>query len=779
MAKFIARYRTASITYFRHINRWYRFFAATIVSVQKVEVAMKIALVGAEFEENLSVRYIWGALRQQGHEVVFITFNSAAEIDDAAKKLAESAAPLAGFSMVFTARAREFTAVARRARELGYAGHIIAGGHFAAFNAEALLNDVPEIDSVAIGEGENIMCGLAQYAGDGSRVNGIFWRTQLGEIAHNPPAENPQNLDALAQPVRKWPPDRFLGLPIVNILASRGCTHACNFCSISAWHRMCGGARHRIRAVECVADEMAGLYFDGVRIFNFHDDNFLFRDKRATLARLAALKTELDERGVGRIAFAIKARPDEVHRDVFEALVSMGLFRVFLGIEAGTAESLRNLGRGQTLEQNKAALAVMNDLGIHACFNLLFLNPDSTLEDFAANVAFLREHPRNPMNFCRTEIYAGTPLEQKMSATGRLRGDYWGHDYTIADPRAEAAFHLVHESFHERCRGIDALHHLVMAVDYEHQLFAHFYRRDGSRRRRVKDFIIAVNMNSGAYLEEIAAKCRDDFSAVDRETFLDDLRRRLDRDTAELRQRGWELSAEIREAATHAQSEARTGRIGKTALATGLAVAAALDAACVPYHTEMAPDSQIVKPVKPVDHPQYCEPAPPPLRTNESPRMDLPYPEMAPEAQVIKTTKPDFQTQVCDPAPQPLEVRTFHTEMAPVPLKTRNSDNSGTFATEEAPPAMIVTNIASSGTAARVGRIVLQELSPLVKPQSVTVVLWFNSTGKPVKAIVSGESLAAKEKKFAERVIGFNAIDIPAAFGKHFRFEFTRGDFTK
>jgi len=42
---------------------------------------------------------------------------------------------------------------------------------------------------------------------------------------------------------------------------------------------------------------------------------------------------------------------------------------------------------------------------------MLLLNPDSTLEDFRANVAFLRGHCGNPMNFCRTEIYAGTPLE--------------------------------------------------------------------------------------------------------------------------------------------------------------------------------------------------------------------------------------------------------------------------------------------------------------------------------------------------------------------------------
>ena len=55
--------------------------------------------------------------------------------------------------MVFTYRAAEFDALGRRNRKLGFRGHLVAGGHFAAFNAEALLRGVPVFDSVAIGEG--------------------------------------------------------------------------------------------------------------------------------------------------------------------------------------------------------------------------------------------------------------------------------------------------------------------------------------------------------------------------------------------------------------------------------------------------------------------------------------------------------------------------------------------------------------------------------------------------------------------------------------------------
>ena len=105
--------------------------------------------MGAECEENLALRYIRTAVEACGHGVTQITFNAEADTETAAECLARSGAGLAGFSMVFTYRAAEFAALARRSRELGFRGHLVAGGHFAAFNAEALLRDVPAFDSVA------------------------------------------------------------------------------------------------------------------------------------------------------------------------------------------------------------------------------------------------------------------------------------------------------------------------------------------------------------------------------------------------------------------------------------------------------------------------------------------------------------------------------------------------------------------------------------------------------------------------------------------------------
>ena len=648
---------------------------------------MRVALVAAELEENLAVRYLWAALEEAGHEVVPVVFNAEVDTERAALEVAASRADLCGLSMVFTYRARQFAALAARARQLGYTGHVVAGGHFAAFHAAELLRDVAAVDSVAIGEGEAILCDLAASLGLGrggaagepssetvdlSAVRGLVWRAADGSARTNPAADKQPDLDRLPVPPRKRPLDHYLGVPITNILASRGCAYSCSFCSIVAWHRLCGGDRVRMRSVESVADEMAALYAAGARIFNFHDDNFFLPERGAMLERTAALGRALMERGVGRIAFAVKARPDAVDEVVFAALRELGLFRVFLGIEAGTRESLRALGRRQTVEQNVEALAVTKRLDIHTAFNLLLLNPDSTLDDVAGNVAFLRRHPENPMNFCRTEIYAGTPLEKTLRRRGRLEGDYWGYDYTMADARAQLAFEVIYEAFQTRNYGDDCLHHLAMGVDYEHQLCAHFFGTRSDLRQRSKRFVVEVNLDTCDALEVALAGCARGFSSpAERRAFGRELRARVEAGNALLGAVGHSLLDELR---AFAARRAEPGEVvrgwSKTARAVGLAASVTIAAVGGLSCGESHPTEMVAPP--PTAPPDASAPLPPPFPTHPS-EMVAPPPSApaadagAPDASAPSDAGPpgdaSAPTAVPTPKPPPPPPTTHRTEM--------------------------------------------------------------------------------------------------------------------
>ena len=115
---------------------------------------MKIALVGAELEENLGLRYIAASLEAHKHQTQVIPFNSNYDQAKVVQDILNFTPQIIGLSMVFTSRAREFLNLAKSIRESGYEGHIVAGGHFASFNSEQLLTDYPAINSVALGEGE-------------------------------------------------------------------------------------------------------------------------------------------------------------------------------------------------------------------------------------------------------------------------------------------------------------------------------------------------------------------------------------------------------------------------------------------------------------------------------------------------------------------------------------------------------------------------------------------------------------------------------------------------
>jgi radical SAM superfamily enzyme YgiQ (UPF0313 family) len=545
---------------------------------------MNVVLVGPELEENLTLRYLMGALQADGHAVKIVQFDFPREVERAAHEIAASGADIVGFSMVFTRRAEEFAALVHRAREVGYRGITIAGGHFAAFHAEQLLGDLPALDMVAIGEGEKILCALAKDASDLSKIDGLVWRD--GEtLRRNAPATVLEDLDQLPWPNHRRPFDRYLGLPIVNMLSSRGCTHACGFCSIAAWHKMTGGSRYRRRSPADVAGEMGCLYREGVRIFNFHDDNFLGRDRDENLARFRALRDELKKQGVGKLAFQIKARPDSIDAEVFILLRSMGLFRVFLGIEAGTETSLRNLGRGQKLTDNVRALELLNGLDLHVAFNLLVLNPESTFDDFADNVTFLRGHLDNPMNFCRTEIYQGTPLEKKLRKQDRLAGSYWGLDYAIDDERAERAFQLFRDAFYDRNFGAHPLHYLSGQVDYEHQLRQDFYGTTPDVKALAKQFIRDVNDNTVGHLEAVLAHVRE---GGDAEAFRTELFARVAADDVRLHAEGQSVLQAIREIPAPT-TRARSGAGRVIAAAAALALAGCRPAETAPMEAAPPP----------------------------------------------------------------------------------------------------------------------------------------------------------------------------------------------
>jgi len=237
------------------------------------------------------------------------------------------------------------------------------------------------------------------------------------------------------------------------------------------------------------------------------------------------------------VALVVKARPDDVDPEVFDVLQEIGLLRVYLGIEAGSTQGLRVLGRGVDLAENRRALAELRRRDVYTCFNMLVFDPESRLSSLRESFGFLRAHASVPMNFCRTEIYVGTPLMTKLAREGRLIGDVFGWDYHIREPKAERAFRVFARAFLDRNFRCDGLMNSSLGLGYNLHLLRTFFpralttslrdRAEATTRRvnldciermeRIFDFVDTARSEDAAALEDFTAEMTRDVARANAE----------------------------------------------------------------------------------------------------------------------------------------------------------------------------------------------------------------------------------------------------------------------
>ncbi len=436
-----------------------------------------VALVGAEYEENLSLRYLAAALAPAGFQSEIVPFPDGTPPGRVAERVLGVGPLVVGLSIPFQMRARELLAVARELRPLGYRGHVCVGGHFATFEYENLLRDFPAVDSVVRHEGEETFRELCEAVRDGREpgpLPGLVVRGPLGPRVG--PKRPVPRLDDLAWPERRGEPHEVLGVPTAPIIGSRGCYADCSFCCIYAYAENARGPRYRRRSPEDVAREMRHeRQSRGVRLFVFHDDNFFLPHLPANLARYERLRDCLREEGLDDVALVIKCRPNDVDPGLFRLLKGMGVVRAYVGIETNSGEGIVSLNRRITAADNRRALQVLQELDVYCSFNVLIFDPEATLGGVGANLDFMEEMADRPFNFCRAEVYAGTPLRQILEAQGRLRGDYFAWGYEMRDPRVELLFRIATTAFAMRNFKPDGVHNLNMGIRFDNEVMRFFH----------------------------------------------------------------------------------------------------------------------------------------------------------------------------------------------------------------------------------------------------------------------------------------------------------------
>jgi hypothetical protein len=117
----------------------------------------------------------------------------------------------------------------------------------------------------------------------------------------------------------------------------------------------------------------------------------------------------------------------------------------------------------------------------------------------------MRRYSGNPLNYCRAEIYAGTPLERRMVECGRAWGEYRARAYRLLDPVADLASSTALDVFHSRCWSNGSLMLTTIGMDHAAAVAKRFYpgSQGAGLARGVGDWVRSVNADTIDLLDEV------------------------------------------------------------------------------------------------------------------------------------------------------------------------------------------------------------------------------------------------------------------------------------
>ncbi|TGQ94971.1 B12-binding domain-containing radical SAM protein [Mesorhizobium sp. M8A.F.Ca.ET.208.01.1.1] len=378
------------------------------------------------YRECLALGYLTSSLERAGYQVVSIN----AELRDLSvaqvvEELLSHAPFLVGLSISSQRGYKAAKELAQAVKAADRDIHITCGGILPSSWSSSILSDSAHIDSVVRGEGEDAIVELADAIRSARPINTVLGLSHRAGASIQENAARHRQMDLSSAP----PPARNDLEYIVStgrtvssayMVSSRGCYAKCSFCSI---HQIYGDHLVARRKPDDIVEEMRTLQdrFD-VHRFSFVDDLFLM-PSRAGIRWIHEFCNSLEQANLG-IRFYAEIRADTVEPILMRRLISVGLDRIFLGLEAGVDSILARLDKGTTVAQNEKAIVVLRDeVGLRPedikCGYIMF-EPEMTFAELKDQYRWIRasgicrvQHLQNRLN-----IYWGTPIFEKMKRRG-------------------------------------------------------------------------------------------------------------------------------------------------------------------------------------------------------------------------------------------------------------------------------------------------------------------------------------------------------------------------
>ncbi len=249
---------------------------------------------------------------------------------------------------------------------------VFAGGPHADWFKELILREIPSIDVLVTGDGEQTVVMLADYvAGKISLENipNLIYRTN-GDLKTTPKA----SVDISSLPTAVYDSEVYLSMAgsqkvkIIVLDESRGCPYTCAFCM----HPSKSGNEWRKRSKDRVVDDIESM-------IERHGINaFVFAGSTTPPGLLKEIAQEIIDRGL-EIDYTIFGNFRGTKPEDYELLAKSGCYAIFYGLESGSPY-IREKALDKKVAQEKivSAINAAKQAGIYVITSVIYPAPFET-----------------------------------------------------------------------------------------------------------------------------------------------------------------------------------------------------------------------------------------------------------------------------------------------------------------------------------------------------------------------------------------------------------------
>lgn len=328
---------------------------------------------------------------------------------------------------------------------------IVAGGEHITALPEFSLENCPELDICALGEGEETIVDLVNHVDSGRdlhEVVGIAFR-EGGKVVRTTARKRIRDVDSLPTP--SWdlfPMDVYMdsrnahGVYLgksIGILATRGCPYKCTFCSNPVMY----GNLWMARSPSMVLDEIE-LYMHkyGIQNVDFYDLTFIL--KKSWIIEFCRL---IEERGL-KFTWQLPTgtRSEVIDDEVSAALYRTGCRNITYAPESGSPDTLKAIKKQVHLPKLVDSIRSALRQKINVKCNIVIGFPHESRRHMFQTVAFCWKLALLGVHDVGVFIFSPYPGSQlfdelrKDGTIGPLNEDYFRSLVAFMDPLAASQY---------------------------------------------------------------------------------------------------------------------------------------------------------------------------------------------------------------------------------------------------------------------------------------------------------------------------------------------------